>query len=50
MRSGARGLARLLDAEVEVIESPKKRRWPLALAAAVGAAGGLLVLRRRSGA
>lgn len=50
MRSGARGLARLLDAEVEVFEAPKKRRWPLALAAAVGAAGGLLVLRRRSGA
>ena len=47
MRSGGRGLARLLDAEVEVFEAPKKRRWPFAVAAAAGAIGGLALLRRR---
>lgn len=49
MRSGGRGLAALLGAEVEVFETPKKRRWPLAaVAVGLGAAGGLVLLRRRS--
>lgn len=49
MRSGGRGLASLLDAEVELIEAPKKRRWPLAAALlGAGALGVLLARRRRS--
>jgi uncharacterized protein YndB with AHSA1/START domain len=48
MRSGAKGLARLLDADVEVIEERKPRRRLRAyLFAALGAAASVFIIRRR---
>ncbi len=49
MRSGGRGLAALLGVEVEVLEAPKPRRWPLAaVMAGLAFLGALVLLRRRS--
>ncbi len=49
MASGARGLGNLLNVKVEPVEAPRRRRWPWAAAAvALGAVGGLVLLRRRS--